>query len=55
MLCKCSGKYIDIYFILKITYILTVYTYSRAAGGGGVEGGSEGAHECLAAQGPRHP
>ena len=20
MLCKCSGKYIDIYFILKITY-----------------------------------
>ena len=21
MLCKCSGKYIDIYFILKITYI----------------------------------
>ena len=22
MLCKCSGKYIDIYFILKITYLL---------------------------------
>ena len=22
MLCKCSGKYIDIYFILKITYYL---------------------------------
>ena len=21
MLCKCSGKYIDIYFILKITYL----------------------------------
>ena len=21
MLCKCSGKYIDIYFILKITYM----------------------------------
>ena len=20
MLCKCSGKYIDIYFILKITF-----------------------------------
>ena len=24
MLCKCSGKYIDIYFILKITYIRVV-------------------------------
>ena len=24
MLCKCSGKYIDIYFILKITYFLFV-------------------------------
>ena len=23
MLCKCSGKYIDIYFILKITYYLS--------------------------------
>ena len=23
MLCKCSGKYIDIYFILKITYFHT--------------------------------
>ena len=23
MLCKCSGKYIDIYFNLKITYLLT--------------------------------
>ena len=22
MLCKCSGKYIDIYFILKITFYL---------------------------------
>ena len=22
MLCKCSGKYIDIYFILKITFSL---------------------------------
>ena len=22
MVCKCSGKYIDIYFILKITYFL---------------------------------
>ena len=24
MLCKCSGKYIDIYFILKITFSVTV-------------------------------
>ena len=23
MLCKCSGKYIDIYFILKITYFVS--------------------------------
>ena len=22
VLCKCSGKYIDIYFILKITYMV---------------------------------
>ena len=22
VLCKCSGKYIDIYFILKITFLL---------------------------------
>ena len=22
VLCKCSGKYIDIYFSLKITYLL---------------------------------
>ena len=29
MLCKCSGKYIDIYFILKITF------YSETWGGGG--------------------
>ena len=21
VLCKCSGKYIDIYFIMKITYL----------------------------------
>ena len=26
MLCKCSGKYIDIYFILKITFY-SAYTY----------------------------
>ena len=24
MLCKCSGKYIDIYFILKITFLSEV-------------------------------
>ena len=23
VLCKCSGKYIDIYFILKITFLIT--------------------------------
>ena len=27
MLCKCSGKYIDIYFILRITYF-SKYTYN---------------------------
>ena len=28
MLCKCSGKYIDIYFILKITFFFlpTIFT-----------------------------
>ena len=26
VLCKCSGKYIDIYFNLKITYIMFVPT-----------------------------
>ena len=26
MLCKCSGKYIDIYFNLKITFKALVYT-----------------------------
>ena len=26
MLCKCSGKYIDIYFILKITYYYCYYS-----------------------------
>ena len=31
MLCKCSGKYIDIYFILKIT----CYQFSTASAGGG--------------------
>ena len=25
VLCKCSGKYIDIYFILKITFVPTEY------------------------------
>ena len=25
VLCKCSGKYIDIYFSLKITYCLNDY------------------------------
>ena len=25
MLCKCSGKYVDIYFILKITYYIFVF------------------------------
>ena len=25
MLCKCSGKYIDIYFILKITYFSFIF------------------------------
>ena len=24
MLCKCSGKYIDIYFILKMTFCISV-------------------------------
>ena len=33
MLCKCSGKYIDIYFNLKITYIyLYVTIYYRVKG-----------------------
>ena len=32
MLCKCSGKYIDIYFNLKITYCL--YIFSSETGGG---------------------
>ena len=27
MLCKCSGKYIDIYFILKITCLATCPRY----------------------------
>ena len=30
VLCKCSGKYIDIYFILKITFHMRLsYTGSR--------------------------
>ena len=39
MLCKCSGKYIDIYFILKITFYIfqeyeePVYSYSTYPGG----------------------
>ena len=24
VLCKCSGKYIDIYFSLKITYLVSI-------------------------------
>ena len=28
MVCKCSGKYIDIYFILKITFYSYRYFYS---------------------------
>ena len=27
MLCKCSGKYIDIYFILKITFYKVFKSY----------------------------
>ena len=26
VLCKCSGKYIDIYFIMKITYLFHLYS-----------------------------
>ena len=29
MLCKCSGKYIDIYFILKITFYL-IFMFSSS-------------------------
>ena len=28
MLCKCSGKYIDIYFNLKIAYVYTFIQHS---------------------------
>ena len=39
MLCKCSGKYIDIYFNLKITYLYIIrsafYVFSLKSGGGG--------------------
>ena len=27
VLCKCSGKYIDIYFSLKITYLVCCQTH----------------------------
>ena len=27
MLCKCSGKYIDIYFILKITFFGAIFFF----------------------------
>ena len=27
VLCKCSGKYIDIYFNLEMTYIYRTYIY----------------------------
>ena len=30
MLCKCSGKYIDIYFILKIKFFLNVILKTSA-------------------------
>ena len=48
MLCKCSGKYIDIYFNLKITYLIYIYICIRSAfyvfsvrkGGGAVNFGS---------------
>ena len=33
MLCKCSGKYIDIYFILKITYYTGANNSSRGFAG----------------------
>ena len=29
MLCKCSGKYIDIYFILKITFFYSYLVLSN--------------------------
>ena len=29
VLCKCSGKYIDIYFSLKITFVPTEYLPSE--------------------------
>ena len=31
VLCKCSGKYIDIYFILKITYPLGFPTFAMGS------------------------
>ena len=31
VLCKCSGKYIDIYFNLKITYPLVPYPHTYIA------------------------
>ena len=34
MLCKCSGKYIDIYFILKITFLCS-HSYKKGGVGGG--------------------
>ena len=37
MLCKCSGKYIDIYFILKITFSKNLYSlHSERVNTGGV-------------------
>ena len=32
MLCKCSGKYIDIYFILKITFYITLRFLNQLVG-----------------------
>ena len=47
---------ICLYFTIILICVFVLYTYSVACrGGGGVEGGSEGAHECLTAQGPKHP
>ena len=53
-------RVICLYFIIILMCVFVPYNYSVACpvgvgGGEGVEGGSEGAHECLTAQGPRHP
>ena len=50
-------RVICLYFIIILMCVFVPYTDSVACpvGGGGVEGGNEGTHECLTAQGPRHP